>query len=200
MRKVIDGFGKERVVSICNGILEERIKIAWRCETRIQDLNEGLIALMAKAGCIGINMGLESASDSVLANMKRKVFDLKKAIRLIKSCKKHNVEINGFFIIGLPGETILTSLKTIYYALRLNPDFLQFTVATPYIGTGLRKWADERGYIEDYSLSSLTGSKSVMRNEKLSTFQIELIRKVAYYMLWVLKPKNIIRRLNLFER
>jgi radical SAM superfamily enzyme YgiQ (UPF0313 family) len=186
---------RDRVVGICEGILERGVQIAWRCETRMEDLDEGLITLMAKAGCIGINMGGESADEQVLRNAKRKVVDLGKAMTVVRACKKNQIEAFCFFIIGLPGDTIQSALRTIDYALKLRPAFVQFTVATPYPGTELRAWAESRGFIENDSLSAITGYETVMRNEHMTVEDIQWLQwfaQEAWEMRWHRVAKRVL--------
>ncbi|PSN11548.1 hypothetical protein C7293_23865 [filamentous cyanobacterium CCT1] len=170
---------RDRVVKICEGIIARNIKMAWRCETRLKDLDESLIALMAQAGCIGINMGIESGDDEVLKNVKRRIIPLDQAQSIIKSCHKHNIESFCFFILGLPGETSKSARKTINYALNLKADFVQFTVSTPYPGTELREWAEDKGFISSNSLDRITGYNAAMRNEALSAEEIQKLQWLA---------------------
>jgi anaerobic magnesium-protoporphyrin IX monomethyl ester cyclase len=170
---------RERVIHICEGIIRHSLKILWRCETRIENLDNDLICLMAKAGCIGLNMGIESADSQVLKQSNRKPFPLDLALSLVNCCRRHNVETFCFFILGLPGETWQSGLGTIDYALRLSPTVVQFTAATPYPGTALWEWANSRGYIESESYSSLTGYEAAMRNEYLSAGEITSLRDYA---------------------
>lgn len=172
-------FYKERVVEICEKIIRRGIRLAWRCETRMEDLDEELITLMARAGCIGINMGVESTDVDVLRAMKRKPFSLEQAKKIIKTCRKHGIDSFCFFILGLPGQTKDSAVRTIRHALELNPDFLQFTVATPYPGTGLREWAEKNKFIEENSSSAMTGYNVSMRNEHMTSEEIRQLQWIA---------------------
>lgn len=171
---------RERVVGICNAMIDKGLGIKWRCETRIDTLDEGLINIFARAGCIGINVGIESVDTEVLKRMGRKVFPLKKAIRIINTCKENRIDVFAFFILGLPGETVKSSLKTIKYAKRLNPNFVQFTVATPYKGTELYNWAKANGYINDLNLGKVTGFDVIMGNENITKEKLRAIVDFAY--------------------
>jgi radical SAM superfamily enzyme YgiQ (UPF0313 family) len=172
-------FNRDRVVGICEGILKKRLRLVWRCETRIEDLDEKLISLMARAGCIGINMGVESSNEQVLRGLKRKPIPLEDARRIIRYCKSNDIGSFCFFILGLPGETKESTLKTIRYALKLNPAFLQFTIATPYPGTDLRAWAEQNNFIEDKTQSAMTSYKTTMRNEHMTSDEIQRFQWVA---------------------
>jgi radical SAM superfamily enzyme YgiQ (UPF0313 family) len=185
---------KERVRKICQGIIENRLSFIWRCETRIENLDENLIDIMAKAGCIGINMGIESSDKDVLQNVGRKAVSLEYAKKIVDFCKKKKIDTFCFFIVGLPKETRKSTLKTINYAVKLNSNFSQFTVATPYFGTKLRDWAEKNNFIECNSNSNLTGYNVAMKNENLSVYDIQELYYFANKSL-EMQPKNIIRRI-----
>jgi len=187
---------RNRVIAICQDVIKRKLHLAWRCETRIENLDQELVALMAKSGCIGLNIGIESADEAVLQNIKRKKVSLKQAIRVIKECKKNNIDTLCFFILGLPGDTKQSALKTIRYALKLNPTVMEFTVATPYPGTGLRKWAEKRGFIEVDSLTAMTGYEVSMRNEHLTADDIYRLQQFAYKARKMQRPKITGRALN----
>lgn len=169
----------ERVKNICSGLIEKKVTIKWRCETRMENLTPELIRIMGRAGCIGINMGVESADSEVLQRMGRKPLTLDHSRDLLRVCDSYGIETFCFFIIGLPGETRKSALRTINYAMRLNPSFAQFTVATPYPGTALRKWAVEQGYLEEHALECLTGYNVTMRTEHLSRQEIQSLLDYA---------------------
>lgn len=171
---------RDRVLGICEDMLERGVRLAWRCETRMEDLNEELIALMAKAGCIGINMGVESADEHVLRSVKRKAVPLEQALKVVRTCKKNGIDAFCFFVLGLPGETKQSALRTIDYALKLNPTFVQFTAATPYPGTALRGWAESKGFIENDSLAAITGYEVAMRNEHMTVDEIRWLQWFAH--------------------
>lgn len=164
---------KDRVAKICQGIIDEGIKISWRCETRADTTDEKLLALMAQAGCVGINFGIESASEKVLAGVGRKSIPQEEIISRVNICKELGIKTFCFFIIGLPDDDIETIIDTINLALKLNATAIQFTHFTPYYGTELRTWYEENNFIEDKTLSSLTSFNPVVRTKKLSRKELQ---------------------------
>lgn len=185
---------KENVKGICNGIIERKIKVAWRCETRIENLDEGLINLMHDAGCIGINMGIESSDETVLRNIGRKAVPFNQAKKIIDLCKIKKIDTFVFFILGLPGERKKSVYSTIDYAAKLDATVIQFTVATPFFGTKLRTWAEEHNFIENKSLSKITGYEVAMRNEYMTVKEIQCLQSFANRII-SMKPKKIIKRI-----
>ncbi|PXF51477.1 MAG: hypothetical protein C4B55_03610 [Candidatus Methanophagaceae archaeon] len=53
-------------MEVCERILEERIKIKWFCDSRVELVDEELLKIMRKSGCIGISYGVESGSQKIL--------------------------------------------------------------------------------------------------------------------------------------
>jgi magnesium-protoporphyrin IX monomethyl ester (oxidative) cyclase len=43
----------------------------------------------------------------------------------------------GFFMLGLPGETLQTAWETVDFAIELNCDFAKFAITIPYPGSRL---------------------------------------------------------------
>ena len=135
---------KSRTADICDEIIKQGVTVAWRCETRMENLTPEIIEKLGRAGCIGVNMGVESTNHDVLASMNRKSTYLKDARNVIRLCREHGIQTTCFFIIGLPRDTIGRSLRTIRDALSWNPSQATFTVATPYPGTELEVWGSIR--------------------------------------------------------
>lgn len=172
-------INRDRIAALCEGMIAHNLKIAWRCETRIENLDPELVGLMSRAGCIGLNMGIESFDEEVLSFLGRKPVSVEHAKRVIFEARKADIATFCFFILGLPGETIRSSLDTISSAVALGCEHLQFTAATPYPGTRLYDWAIENGYMENQSRSLLTGYDAVMQNGHLSSQDIRELRSFA---------------------
>jgi len=172
-------LNRERVLKICEGIINRRLKFFWRCETRIDTLDENLVTMMAKAGCCGLNLGIESVSEESSRRMGRKVITQKQCREILNLCRQHNISTFCFFIIGLPGEGKKEILKTIKFARSIDPPQVQFTLATPYPGTLLYQWAEENNFIEERELNHLTGYTPVMRNEYLDVKRLNRLYNFA---------------------
>jgi len=178
-----------RVKAICEQILEKKLSFSWRCETRVETVNEELLSLMARAGCVGINFGVESVTGKVLEAVGRKKIAPKEIIERVDNCKKLGIDTFCFFIIGLPGDDADTILDNIDFALTLNPTAAQFTVFTPYYGTELRRWYDDHGFIEQSDAESMTSYKSTVRTERLTQTELQKFRDMASKM-WELNVRT----------
>jgi len=155
---------------------------------------------------LSVGMGLESGSDKILKYLKGgnvSVADNKKSIAILK---KYGIAANASFIIGSPQETKEDILKT-YNFIKDNPLSLFDTyVLTPYPGTGVWQYAQERKLVSDNmdwdELNINFGrysSKTIILSEVLSRREIvALYRKFQRLRLWK-NAKNVWFTPQLFD-
>jgi len=89
---------------IADAIARTTPGLQWSCLLRADMMTDSALRRMAAGGCVEIRVGFESGDDHVLelANKKTEVVDNR---RCIEVARKHGVDVSGFLIIGLPGET-----------------------------------------------------------------------------------------------
>jgi len=125
---------RDQVIELCKMMIEENIKIKWTCNSRVDFVDEEMLALMGKAGCRLISWGIESGNEQILKHARKGAYP-DKAERALRWAKKAGIMNWGYFIIGLPGETEETIRQTIDFAKKLPLDIALFHVAAPYPGT-----------------------------------------------------------------
>lgn len=136
IRFIDDTFtlNRKRVVEICEKIISNAIEIKWMCLSRLDNLDQELLKLMAEAGCVRIYMGIESGSESLLNKLDKKM-DLTKGLHLIQSTKSFGIEYVGFFLGCLPFETRKEFRESISFAKKSKINFATYNPMTPYPGT-----------------------------------------------------------------
>ncbi len=125
---------REQVMELCQRMIDEDMQIKWTCNSRVDYVDEEMLALMGKAGCHWISWGIESGNEQILRHARKGAYP-EKAEKSLKWAKKAGIMNWGYFIIGLPGETEETIRQTIDFAKRLPLDIALFHVAAPYPGT-----------------------------------------------------------------
>lgn len=180
-RDPIFSLNQNRVIQICEQINSRGLKIEWKCETRIDCLREATLEAMAKAGCTGINFGVESAEVEIQANVGRKPITRERFIETIAMCHKLGIKTFGFFIIGLPGDTVDTIMSSIKFAIDMKANVVQFTSASPFIGTKLRDWAIGQGLATENEFSYVNSFTVTMGNENLSKEQVRSMARFAQF-------------------
>lgn len=186
-------LNKRWIIDFCNALHQENLNIAWSCETRLDLIDKEIVKAMKNAGCWNIFFGIESGNQELLDNIKKRTtLDMiRKGVKMVKNA---GIEVRGSFILGLPGETPEMGQKTIDFAIELDPDYAQFSIATPFPGTELWDTADQWGTInknfkEFHIFSPVFVTKGYRNAEDLQNIQRLAFRK------FYLRPKYIAKRL-----
>jgi len=185
---------KDVVREFCDIIIGEKIDVTWSCFTRVDQVNEGLLRAMKKAGCHLILFGVESADEQILKNIKKNIF-LKQVEEVVKLARRLGIETRASFMFGNQGETEETIEKTIDFAIKLDPDEVQFNIATAYPGTELFNWAKERGYIKTFNWNDYNVSNIVLELPGLNRAKMQYYYELAHRRFYF-RPKIILRRLS----
>lgn len=197
---------RKRVVAICMQLKEQGIDIPWTCETRVNLVDSELLGVMKDAGCYMIEYGVESGNQRVLDNLKKDI-TLEKAIEAFRLTHEAGIETVAYFMLGSPQETSETIKETIEFAKKLDPDFVQFSITTPYPGTELYSLAVGEGYVpekwDEYVYADL---KSVdnpgFKTETLGREELGEWNKKAYtsfYLRWSYVWKRLRKMTSLGE-
>ena len=121
----------KRVEEFCDILISENMNIKWACESRVNNLKPKLIEKMAKAGCVGLYIGIESGSERMLAYMKkgerREHFIDKIPIMMANGMATYTT-----WVYGLPSETEKDRYESDKFI-----EILQPTVADTFVYLGL---------------------------------------------------------------
>jgi len=134
------------VTKICDLMIKKKLRMDWYCSTRIDILNKELLEKMKKAGCIKINLGVESGNDETLKKIKKGINkeQIKKAFQV---AKKVDIYTGAYVMIGFPWETEEDMLETIKFVISLKPGVIVFSIATPYPNTELYDISSKMGVL-----------------------------------------------------
>jgi radical SAM superfamily enzyme YgiQ (UPF0313 family) len=131
----------------CDALLEAKLQIKWRCNTRVNLVPPPLLEKMKRAGCYVINFGVESGDPQILKNIEKetRIEDVYDAHR---RCRKLGIRTYATFLVGSPGETDETVKRTIHVATSIRPNLAMFFVAAAYPGTPMYDQAVAQGLVE----------------------------------------------------
>lgn len=175
---------KKRVFEICDMIKRKRLKFVWDARARVDTVTYELLRAMKESGCSRISFGVESGNAKVLRNLRKGVTieQVETAFRYAKDLK---IQTLADFMLGSPGETREDLEETIRFAKRLNPDYAQFSITTPYPGTDLYREALKGGLIKSdvwrkFAISPDAGFKVPLWNENFSRQELLELSDMAY--------------------
>lgn len=188
------GANKKRTIELCQTIIQKGLDFSWTCFSRVDVINESILKLMKKAGCHTIIFGIESSNKDILKDYEKNISiqQIKQAISL---CNEFKIRIVGTFILGLPGETKESILKTIKFAKSLDLDYASFNMAAPRFGTKFRKQMIDKGWVDKNTIEmDSSKGKPIWKNQQLSNEEILQLHKKAIKSFY-LRPKYLLKRL-----
>ncbi len=189
----IFNIDKEWVMELCQLIIDSGLDITWSANTRADTADEEIAAMMYKAGCRLVSIGVESGSQEMLDKMGKRI-TLDDVRLTVKIFKKFGFKIYNYFVIGLPWETKDTVEDTIDFAIELDSDFISFYTATPLPGTKFYEYAKEHKLIDsDTSFKSAYFYPSV-NTHSLTKDEVFKLHKRAIKKFY-LRPTYIFKML-----
>jgi radical SAM superfamily enzyme YgiQ (UPF0313 family) len=186
---------KRWVMELCDLLVKGGLRVRWTCNSRVDTIDEEMVAAMRTAGCHLMAFGTESGDQAILDGVK-KLATVEDAERAVRMTKAGGIECLTFFMLGLPGETWETIETSIRFALRLDPDYLVVYIATPYPGTEFYDLAKSQGWLVDEDWQRYLSTESaVIRTKHLSPEDLLKARRV-FYRRFYFRPSYMWRRLK----
>lgn len=150
-------INKNFIYKLCDLLISKAIHIAWSCRTRVDLLDDKLVFIMKKAGCVKFDIGIESGSPRILKYMSKDT-SVAEVFKASKILKRHGMLWSAFFMIGIPEERKEDIQMTIALMKKLKPPVIYGSIYTPLPGTRIfqdlveSKMIDENNYeFERYS-------------------------------------------------
>lgn len=195
------GFVKE----FCAAMKQRNVDIKWSVLADAIALNDGLLEIMADAGCIGVKFGLDSADAEVL-RATDKPLKVSNIGPLVDAARRCGVKTHMTVVVGLSGETKESLERTFQFACGLDIDSIQISVATPIPGTRFYEEVKADGTLVLESWDQLDGySTAVLNYDGLSQKELETfmsgvqgrwLRARLRHPMWVARQIKYLARLG----
>jgi len=140
---------KERAAAICQGIIDNKWDLQWACCSHVKMLNEPLVKLMSESGCRTIDFGVESGSEIILKNIRKK--QTTKAIKkTFALCHKYDILPRAYLMVGNEGENENTIDETISLIKEIKPySSIGANILWLLPGTDAYRDAERKGIIDE---------------------------------------------------
>lgn len=187
------GVRRDLTIEMCEEMIRRKLDLTWIASCRVDTVDREMLEAMKRAGCHTIQFGVESADEGLLQQYHKKI-TLDQTRRTFELCREVGIRTLAHFILGLPGETRESIMRTVAYAKELKCDYASFNVVIPQVGTDLRRLVIEKGYYKpDVQTFDSGRSFPVVETEKLSRDELWEYRNRAIRSFY-LDPKYIWRR------
>lgn len=177
-------LNRDRVHTICDEIMRRGLKINWSIRARVDSVDEAMLRKLKTAGCSAIHFGVESGNAEVLKTLKKGI-ELKQVMKAFAWSRKLKIKTLAYFMLGNPGETREQILETIAFAKRLNPDYINVSLTTPFPGTelytmGLQKGILKNDYWKEFARAPDANFVPKLWEESLTEDQLRKLLARAY--------------------
>ena len=119
----------EHCWSVCETLIEERLpsRVKWYTYASPTPFNDDLAHEMARAGCVGINFGVDHADPVMLRRLGR-VHTADDIRKVAKACRAAGIAVMFDMLLGGPGETRQSVAHAIDFMREVGPDRVGLSV------------------------------------------------------------------------
>jgi len=146
-------------LEFCDELIERKLPIRWRSETRVTSVTYRLLERMKESGCYAVDYGIECGNQKMLDSINKK-FTLQHVRDAVSATAKAGIESEGMFIIGLPDETPEDTWDTINFACSLDLDHIKMNLFVPYPGSESWDYLKGRGELTNFDFNEYTSYPS----------------------------------------
>jgi radical SAM superfamily enzyme YgiQ (UPF0313 family) len=182
------------VREFCNEMIRRKMDVSFICYARGDMFNEELAALLKRAGCHQVFLGIESASlqltEEIGKPIKREQYK-----KVVDTAHKFGIEVRGGFIIGHLEETKNTLEETLQFAKNLDLDFFLPSILTPYPGTELFKKAKSENLLIHEDYSKYGQGEVILKMKHLTGEELLKFYRESFYRFYM-RPKWILKQIK----
>lgn len=116
---------RSHAIAVCDAIARRGSPVPWVCYASPAGLDEEVVTAMARAGCVGVEIGSDSGSAEVLERL-NKPFGLDQIVRVQDLFRRSGILSCHTFVLGAMGETAKEAETTLRFVENLDPDVAVF--------------------------------------------------------------------------
>lgn len=142
------GMNQKYINTLCNLMIKKCPDIKWECEMNVSAVTDSTISIMKKAGCKLIQLGVESGNNQILKDIHKNI-TIEQAFSASQIIKKHKILLEVFFMVGFPQETEKSLNDTLNAINKINANFTVYSIFTPYPGTEIFSYCQNKHLVTD---------------------------------------------------
>ena len=143
----IFNYPADYTAALCQEMITQEAVVKWTAFVNPRFLTAEHCALMAKAGCQGLELGIDTGSAKMLKAY-RKGFEVEDIVRAARHCQEAGLPFAVYLLVGGPGEDKATLQESFALMDRLNPTAVIVMLGIRiYPDTALQKIAVQEGLI-----------------------------------------------------
>ncbi len=152
-----------------------------------------LLDLVARSGCRGLLMGLESVTATGLHSVHKSFNRPDRYQSMVQRLHERGIALQACFVFGLDEDTPEVFQRTAQFAIDAHIDLPRYAIMTPFPGTQLYTQLESEGRILTRDWSLYDGQHVVFQPAHMSADR--LLRGTEEAWKWTYRWRNIARRL-----
>jgi radical SAM superfamily enzyme YgiQ (UPF0313 family) len=188
------GVHRQRNLDLCAAMVDEGLDLGWTTFTRVDVVDDEVLAAWKASGCHTLMFGVEFASAEMLKRY-RKGYRPEQIVTGLERTRRHGIRTVGTFLLGLPEETEETLEATVQLACDLPLDYASFNVAVPRHGTPLRAQAKALGLVDEEATMDQSGAYVAMGTTTLAPAEVLAAKRRAVRRFY-LRPRWLLERVR----
>lgn len=184
-------LNKKRTLLFCEMLKQQGLNMSWGLPSgvRIDTLDSEMLDAMEEAGCYSMAMGIEFGTDRILA-LTCKGIDKAMVRAQLDLFRGRKIKTTGFFLFGIPGETLQEMRETMNFALRLPLDRAQFNNFMPLPGSVLWYQLKSRGELATANWDRYFVHDVAYSDKGIAPVRIKRLQRLSYLRFY-LRPRII---------
>ncbi len=189
--------GQRRIIFIDLNLISDRayaaelfealipLEVRWfGLATSLIGRDPELMQLMARSGCAGLLIGLESICEASLGDVRKRFNEPSRYRALIGDLHALGISIQGCFVFGHDHDTTKVFDETVQFAIDAAIDLPRFAILTPFPGTPLHRRLDQDGRILSKNWELYDGQHVVFRPKQMTPQQLQAGHERAWRQVY----------------
>ena len=156
--------------------------MVWGIETRVNLLDEEMIDALKRAGCIQVDLGIESGSQEMLDRTKKGI-RVEDAVRTFEICRRYKMRTFACFMVNMPGETEEHINESVKLMRRIKATVYGINITIPHIGTQIYEdYVKPKLTVDEYDKFIYDNSFKPLADKRFRLTNHNLNEKYVYYV------------------
>ena len=158
------------------------LNVSWfGLSTALLAYDDELLGLVARSGCRGLLVGLESLSRKSLHASQKGFNDPDRYLEIVKRFHQHHISLMGCFVFGLDEDTPDVFMDTARFVVDAKIDLPRFAILTPFPGTPLYGRLQAEGRILTSDWSQYDGQHVVFQPANMTAEELYQGTQLAWH-------------------
>jgi radical SAM superfamily enzyme YgiQ (UPF0313 family) len=156
------------------------IRLPFSCFARVEHITQEVVDDLKRAGCGRIIVGVETGDERIRKEIFKRNMSDEEIISAARMIKQTGIRLMTTNILGIPGASLDSDLKTFELNARLKPDYAGVNLLQPYPGTEIYEYVRRLGLLSsevgegerrEVMISSVIKFPSEMERRKAENFE-----------------------------